>query len=96
MAMEVPSLLCKITTDWGFSWNDGWLFYICYHRGLLVFLFLSVIGIWLIPRVFKKDTKFLNGLLKIPPWLLAVCGVLLQVPAVIYIYLGIRAGFFSF
>jgi hypothetical protein len=94
--MEIPSLLREVTKDWAFSWDEGWRFYIRYHRGLLVFLFLSVIGIWLIVRAFKKETQFLHGLLKIPPWLLAVCGLLLQVPTVICIYLGFRAGFFSF
>jgi len=94
--MEIPSLFCEVTKDWAFSWDEGWLFYIWYHRALLVFLFLSVIGIWLIVRSFKKETQFLNGLLKIPPWLLAVSGVLLQVPTVIYLFLGIKAGFFSF
>ena len=96
MIMEVPLLLCMITRDWGFSWDNGWLFYIWYHQGLLVFLFLSLIGIWLIVRAFKKETKFLNGLLKISPRLLIVGGVLLQVLTVVYLYLGIRAGFFSF
>ena len=92
----MTSLFCEVTKDWVFSCDEGWLFYIWYYRGLLVFLFLSVIGIWLIVRTFKKETQFLNGLLKIPPWLLAVSGVLLQVPTVIYLFLGIRAGFFPF
>jgi hypothetical protein len=94
--MKIPSLLCEVTKDWAFSWDEGWLFYIWYYQGLLVFLFLSLIGIWLIVRTFKKETQFLNGLPKISPRLLVVGGVLLQVLTVVYIYLGIRAGFFSF
>lgn len=94
--MVMLSLFCEVTKDWTFSWDEGWLFYIWYHRGLLVFLFLSIIGIWLIVRANRKDTRFLNDLLKVPAWLLVVSGVLLQVPTLIYIYLGIRAGFFSF
>ena len=87
---------CKVTKDWTFSWNEGWLFYKRHYRGLLVFLFLSIIGIWLIMRAKRKDTRFLNGLLEVPVWLLFIIGVFLQVPTVIYIYLGIRVGFFSF
>lgn len=94
--MEMPSLLCKITREWGGSRDNGWLFYIWYYRGLLVFLFLSLIGIWLIVRAFKKNTKFLNGLLKLPTWFLVASGTLLQMPTAVYIYLGIKAGFLSF
>jgi hypothetical protein len=95
--MEMPSLLGDVRRcSPFFSWPRVWDSVLSYGGGLLVFLFHSVVGVWLIVRAFKKDTKFLHGLLKVPPWLLAISGVLLQVPAVIYIYLGIRAGFFSF
>ena len=94
--MIVLSLLCETTQDWSFSWPRAWLHYLRYYGGFLVFLFLSIIGIWLIVRAIRKDIRFFNGLLKVPAWLVAASGVLLQVPTLTYIYLGIRAGFFSF
>jgi hypothetical protein len=94
--MEMPSLLCEVTKDSPFAWPRGWFNFIRYHRGLIVFLFLSILGVWLLVRAIKKDTKFLNGLLKLPTWFLVASGILLQMPTAVYIYLGIKAGFFSF
>ena len=72
------------------------VFYLRYYAGLLLFIFVSIVGISLIMRSMRRDTQLLNRLLKVPVWLLFIIGVFLQVPTVIYIYLGIRAGFFSF
>ena len=48
-----------------------------------------------IVRAIVKNIRCLNCLLKVLVWLFFIICVFLQVLTVIYIYLGIEAGFFS-
>ena len=66
-----------------------------YFEGFFVFLLVSLIGFWLILLAIRRENQFLNGLLNVPSWLLIVTGIILQVPLMGYIYLGMRAGFYS-
>lgn len=66
-----------------------------YYKGLVVFLIISVIGIWILFRGLKGENSFFDGLPKIPSWLLVVVGILLQMLTIGYVYLGIRAGAFK-
>ena len=73
-----------------FSWGA----HVRYFGGFVVFLFVSLIGFWLILRAIQGRNQFLNGLLNVPSWLLIITGIILQAPFVGYIYLGIRVGFY--
>ena len=72
-----------------FTWPD-------YLFGLLVFIAISAIGIWIIIVSLQGHRTFLKGLLKVPGWLLFGAGMILQVPTVWYIYVGMKAGLFGF
>jgi len=65
-----------------------------YYRGLGLAFITSAIGMWLIFRAVTNDTSFMDGTLKVPRWLVFSLGVLMQSLLVIYLYLGIRGGFF--
>jgi hypothetical protein len=65
-----------------------------YYAGLVVFLIISIIGMWILLRGLKGEDSFLDGLLKLPGWLVVMIGILLQMPTIGYVYLGIRAGAF--
>ena len=72
-----------------FTWPD-------YLFGLLAFTVISCIGIWIIVIALQGRHTFLNGLLRVPIWLLVCIGIALQVPTLWYIYAGIKAGLFTF
>ena len=65
-----------------------------YIRGLLALLFLSGIGLWLIFRASNRHTAFLDGLVRMRPWVLILIGLALQGLAIWYVCLGVRAGLF--
>jgi len=65
-----------------------------YYGGLVVFLIISIIGIWVLFRGLKRRNSFFDGLLKLPSWLRVMIGIFLQILTIGYIYLGIRAGGF--
>jgi ABC-type dipeptide/oligopeptide/nickel transport system permease component len=66
-----------------------------YVIGFLVALITSFIGLWLLYRAAIREKSFMDGTLQIPMWLVISLGILMQSLLVIYIYLGIRAGFFG-
>ncbi len=65
-----------------------------YYAGLVVFLIISIIGMWILFRGVKGENSFFDGLLKLPSWLLVIIGIFLEMPTIGYVYLGIRAGGF--
>jgi len=65
-----------------------------YYEGLVVFLIISIVGIWILFRGLKGENSFYDGLLKPPSCMLVMIGICLQMPTIGYIYLGIRAGAF--
>ena len=65
-----------------------------YYGGLVVFLIISIIGIWILFRGVKGENSFFDSLLKLLGWLLVMIAIFLQTPTIGYIYLGIRAGAF--
>ena len=70
-----------------FTWPD-------YLFGLLVFIVISCIGIWIIVIGLQGRRTFLNGLLRVPLWLMVFVGMLLRAPTFWYIHAGIKAGLF--
>jgi len=71
-----------------FTWPD-------YLFGLFAFIVISCIGIWIIIIALQGRRTFLNGLLRVPLWLMLCIGMLLQAPTFCYVYAGIKAGLFG-
>ncbi len=71
-----------------------YLLFSWYYGGLVVFLIISIIGIWILFRALKGENSFFDGSLQLPSWLLVITGICLEMPIIGYVYLGIRAGAF--
>jgi hypothetical protein len=65
-----------------------------YIAGFVVALMASILGMWMVYRALIGDTTFIEGI-RIPIWLAFCLGVLMQSLLTIYIFLGLKAGFFG-
>ena len=70
------------------------LLYDEYYIGLLVFIFISLVGLAMIVKAMRKDTTYFNGLIRMPLFIQIAVGAIPQLLFIGYLWLGYRAGAF--